>query len=412
MIKRMTLALSALAMLLAGAGIFTNSAQAQEIIAPPQAVHEAESPLAPFFFADRSGNWQGNGRFWFRGDYMFSWIRGVNTPPLVTTAPVGTARDVAGVTNANDTQILFGNDWLAEGTRPGFRLQAGWWFGGDSPFGLEAGFLWVGSKASTFNGNSDQFPILARPFIDIVANTQEAVLVAFPGSSTGSIDASVRTDSFYSANFAVTEKAFDVPGFRMTGLAGYRYYRYSDALNVSQVLNVTDPNFIPGTQVVTSDSFTARNDFHAFDMGFRAEYFWDRLSLEVLTKLAVGDVRREVTIRGQQSTLVPGAPAVVDPAGVLALSTNSGTFVSHDWKVMPEVGVTLGWQVSPNLNLRVGYSFILLNGVARAVDQVDTSINPNFFPPAIGGGPNRPAFGWVRQDLWIQSINLGVLWTY
>ena len=163
--------------------------------------------------------------------------------------------------------------------------------------------------------------------------------------------------------------------------------------------------------MLTSDSFTARNDFTRRH-GLPREYFWDHLSLEVLTKLAVGDVRREVTIRSNQTTIVPARPTVTDPAGVLALSSNSGTFVSHDWKVMPEVGITLGWQVRPNLNLRVGYSFILLNGVARAVDQVDTSLNPNLFPPAIGGGPNRPAFGWVRQDLWIQSINLGAVWTY
>ena len=343
---------------------------------------------------------------------MFAFVRGVNTPALVTTSPAGTPRAAAGVLANPDTQVLFGGDWLNEGLRSGFRLQGGWWCGGDSPFGVEAGFLFVGSQTSSFSGNADQFPILARPHVDILANTQQAVLVAFPGVSTGSIDASVVSNNFYSAHFAITEKAFDVPGFRMTALAGYRYYRYDESLGMRQAVTITDPNFIPGTQIFTNDSFSSRNEFHGFDMGFRAQYLWDRLSLELLTKLAVGDLRRQIDIRGDQTTTVPGAAPVVEQAGILALATNSGTFVSHDWKVMPEIGVTLGWQVRPNVDLRVGYSFIFLNGVARAVDQVDRSLNPNFFPPAIGGGPLRPAFGLTRSDMWIQSLNLGVVWNY
>lgn len=426
MMKRLTLAWTAVTVLLAGAGIHPNTARAQEVIAASQEVlpapqevipaprqtTEGDSPLAPFIVADSAGRWFGNGRGWMSADYMFAWIRGVNTPVLVTTSPAGTGRTEAGVIGARGTQTLFGGDWLNEGMRSGFRVQGGWWLGGDSPFGAEAGFLFVNGHTSSFNADSNQFPILARPFNDALTGTQQAALVAFPGSSTGSINASVSQSSFYSANIDITEKALDEPGFRLTAMVGYRYYRLEEALNVRQSLTVTNPAFIPGTLVTTSDSFNTRNDFHGFDMGFRSQCAWNNLTLEVLTKLAVGDVRRQVTIAGNQITGVPGAAPVVDPAGVFALSTNSGTFVSHDWKVMPEAGVTLGWQLRPNLNLRVGYSFLFLNGVARAVDQVDTTLNPNLFPPSVGGTPHRPAFGLIRSDVWIQSLNIGVLWTF
>ena len=79
---------------------------------------------------------------------------------------------------------------------------------------------------------------------------------------------------------------------------------------------------------------------------------------------------------------------------------------------MPEAGVTLGWQVRHNLNLRFGYTFMLLNGINRVADKIDTNINPNFFPGKSSAGVLAPANNNTRTDMWIQSINVGLLWTY
>jgi hypothetical protein len=97
---------------------------------------------------------------------------------------------------------------------------------------------------------------------------------------------------------------------------------------------------------------------------------------------------------------------------VYALSPNSGTFGSRDWKVMPEFTATLAWQIRPNVTARVGYSFILLNGVMRAADQVDQTINPNLFPGGSGVGPLVPLFPGVRSDVWVQSVNFGLEFVY
>ena len=52
--------------------------------------------------------------------------------------------------------------------------------------------------------------------------------------------------------------------------------------------------------------------------------------------------------------------------------------------------------------------------LARASDQLDTTINPQLAPgvnvPVTG--PQRPAFNLIRSDMWLQSINLGVEFTY
>ena len=82
---------------------------------------------------------------------------------------------------------------------------------------------------------------------------------------------------------------------------------------------------------------------------------------------------------------------------------------------MPELGATLNWQVRPNLQLSVGYSVLLLAGTVHAGDQIDTTLNPNLFPPAtqFPGIPNRPALSnLTRTDTWVQSISIGLVFTY
>src|SRR5262249_8263654 len=163
---------------------------------------------------------------------------------------------------------------------------------------------------------------------------------------------------------------------------------------------------------VTNDSFSTRNEFHGIDLGFRQQLTCiDNLSLEFLTKLAIGRLNRTFNIGGDQTISVPGVPTGNQTGRVLPLAANSVAIPHGDRKVLPEVGVTLNWAVRSNVSLRLGYSFLLLNGVARAADQIDTTINPNLFPganPALGG-PLRPAPSFAQSNVWIQSINFGVM---
>src|SRR5262249_7361384 len=146
--------------------------------------------------------------------------------------------------------------------RSGFRLAAGWWFADHGTLGIEGGFSVLESQATLFGAASDGTVILARPFTDARDGTAQASLVAFPGSSTGSITVRAASGNFYEAHFDFTEKVFDTDGIRLDSLLGYRFFHYTEALGVRTVVNPTDPNFVPGTQVVTGDDFNTHNEFH------------------------------------------------------------------------------------------------------------------------------------------------------
>jgi hypothetical protein len=105
---------------------------------------------------------------------------------------------------------------------------------------------------------------------------------------------------------------------------------------------------------------------------------------------------------------------VQQPGGVLALGTNNGSYRSNTLAVVPEFGATLGWRITPNVQVRLGYSLLMLNEVARVGDQVNTTVNPNRFPGANppGGGINEPAFSFNRTNTWINGATLGIEFSY
>jgi hypothetical protein len=352
--------------------------------------------------------------FWMSADYAFAWVRGPRLPALVTTSPDGTSTALAGVPGTPGVATLFGGDRLSSPMRPGLRLGAGAWFPDNAlGWGIDAGFTVLSSGANGFLASSTGSPILARPFRDAATGNFASVLVAYPGSSAGGIAVRAESGNFYDGHLDIMERLLDTPGATVDVLIGYRAYAYSESLTVQQNLFPTGALFVPGTQIASIDNFGTRNIFNGADLGFRTILGRDALSLELLTKVAAGSLDSTVGISGAQRTTVPGAVPVSNPGGVLALGSNIGTYHNARFRFLPEAGATLRWQVASNVQLRLGYSFMLLNGVARAGNQIDTALTPANFPPAGAPAPgSQPTFRLQRSDVWIQTVNVGLAFTF
>src|SRR5205823_6551368 len=68
-----------------------------------------------------------DGRFWVAPEFVYWQLRGQGLPPLVTAAPAGVPRPAAGTLGDPNTIILFGDDAVNDGWRPGLRLRGGLW---------------------------------------------------------------------------------------------------------------------------------------------------------------------------------------------------------------------------------------------------------------------------------------------
>jgi hypothetical protein len=378
---------------------------------PPDVSGDAPAPSA-FALPTPPG---GDGRFWVSGDYAAYWISGSRLPALVTTSPAGTAQSSAGVLGQPSTTTLFGGNVANDDIRSGLRFGAGYWLGEDRKLGIEAGFFMLESQSSLFSASSSTVPILARPFTDATTFSQQAVLVAYPGLTTGAIGAQVSSGNFYEAHFDFAYKVLEGAGpLRLDALLGYRFFQFNEGLRVQQNMAPTSPNFVAGTTIQAEDDFGVANQFHGLDLGLRPRFVWESLTLDLLAKVSVGDLYQQASVLGAQVITVPGAPAVQQPGGVLALGTNNGSYHSSVLAVVPEFGATLGWRITPNVQVRLGYSALMLNQVARVGDEVNTTVNSNRFPGLNppGGGINEPAFSFNRNNTWINGATLGIEISY
>ena len=76
--------------------------------------------------------------------------------------------------------------------------------------------------------------------------------------------------------------------------------------------------------------------------------------------------------------------------------------------MMPELGLTAGYNFTAKLRMTFGYSIMYWNNVARPGDQIDTNINPAQIPPATATPGYRPAFQLHTSDFWAQGVNMGL----
>jgi hypothetical protein len=394
---------------------------------------------------------------WVRGEYLMWWTKGMSVPPLVTTGLEGD-----GVLGESDTVIRYGNDDILDQERHGFRIRAGVWLDCARTWGLEGDYFQLGEISDYFYAGTETYPGLDiyRPFFNMNPREEpesgqsvgaptgpphmDAQEVSVSGKLTGSV--SVASYSEFSGAGGRLRRALccwegctstcDPCGglcpihqsSRLDFLVGYRYLQLGDSLHIRELLQgQVDTNL--GTMegdFDLNDVFGTRNEFHGADIGVVWEGTHGPWSLELLGKLALGSTRQRVAIDGW--TWIEATPDTGDngryTGGLLtqtdeehpgATPPNIGTYQRDVFAVVPELGVTLGCQLSPHLRATLGYSFIYWSRVVRAGEQIDFDVNPLLKPiqPEVGKevdeiGPLRPSFTFRDTDFWAQGWNVGL----
>jgi hypothetical protein len=283
----------------------------------------------------------------------------------------------------------------------------------------------VGRQSSPFFASSDGNPVLARPFTDANTGDLTQQLIAFPNTVVGSVAVS-NYNSFAGAGGLLRHNLCCWQGCcgspcgddcggcfqdccRVDFIGGFRYYQFNDNLGIRENLTSIDQtNGVPvGTQFAVNDSFRTLNTFYGAEFGLIADRYRGRWMYEGAARVALGNTHQIVSIGGNTSVSFPGQPTASSQGGILALASNIGKYTHNDLAAIPQISGRLGYRVTPRLTLLAGYTFIYWGQVARAGDQIDTTVNPNLFPPVQGGGPNRPAYELHTSNLWLQGITLG-----
>jgi hypothetical protein len=354
------------------------------------------------------------GRLWFSAEALAWWLRGMKVPPLATTSPDGTARGQAGVLNSDSTTVLYGNERVNSDPHFGGRFSLGY-INPDSsfPVGFEGNFFSLATTTTHFD-SPDGNTIVGRPFFDNSAGHQDALLVNFPGSVSGS--SQINTTQFLlGAEALVRETVYQGPTVRLDALGGYRFLNLREQLHITDSFNSTDPaSLLPvGTGVLVNDNFETINCFHGGEVGLAGTWSRGALSLQAVTKLAVGGDNHRLVINGFTTTTpVDGSAARVTPGGLLAQPSNSGRTNGTDWALVPEGVLNLRWDLNSHLRLTAGYTFLWWNSVVRPGDQIDTVVNRTGLSGGTQVGENRPILQTTTSGIWVQGIQLGLTYSF
>jgi len=113
------------------------------------------------------------------------------------------------------------------------------------------------------------------------------------------------------------------------------------------------------------------------------------------------------------SSLTPGGTSVASAGGLLAQPTNMGAFNRSRISILPEVGVTLGYQCTNNIRIFGGVNALCWTNVARAGEQINRNVNATYIADPTTGvrnpsGAPAPTFHFRDENFYGYGYSFGV----
>ena len=372
----------------------------------------------------------GEQRFYVRGEYLLWWTRGMHLPPLVTTASPTDPEATRAALGFGTTQILYGDSNTSSGPTSGARLTVGYNLDDCGLCALEGSYFFLGRKNDNAMFNSSQFPVLGRPFFDLNDGVQSRQLTTSPGinpgdllKATGSISINT-SSSLMGAELNLRSQLWVGCNYKITGLLGVRYLSLNEGLGITenalvlQDIPANPPNIAVrvGDQVTVFDRFNTRNQFFGGQVGVAGEWNLGRWFVEGGVKVALGATQQSVDIDGGQLYVSTDGRVQSFKGGLYAVPSNIGHAAQSQFGVVPELNLKLGYNLTDNIRVFVGYDFMYWSSVLRPGDQIDQTLDlnqvPNSgapFPPA---SQVRPIVPFRTSSYWAHGVNAGVEFRY
>jgi hypothetical protein len=195
-------------------------------------------------------------------------------------------------------------------------------------------------------------------------------------------------------------------------LAGLRFMQLREGLTIAENTQVdpTSPAFA-GDNIAGFDQFDTVNRFYGAQLGIRSEWDWKRLFVISTAKVALGDTHQTVDINGATRITTPGGTITNLPGDLLAQTSNIGQHSRDQFSVVPELGLQVGYQVTPRVSLFAGYTVLYWTNVQRPGDAISTAVNSTRVPTSLVAptGPADPQFNFHNSNFWAQGVNIGFM---
>lgn len=359
-------------------------------------------------------------RCWADVDYLYWTIKDSPEPvPLVVQGPV--VPSGAPILGQPGTTILLGGNKIKNDWRSGARFSLGYWFDDSQRLGAEVNYLYLPGKSiskSVFSDGSATSAYLAAPYFNENTNSESSVSIANPGVFAGTAQLKLNNSMQNAELNVIALIPRDDCSMTLSMLGGFRYWNFDEQLS----FKTDSPNVapFPSDVFLTTDKFEAKNNFYGGQVGLKLDYACYQFFFSLKGKVAVGTMHQEAKINGSLQTNDYKGFGVVEtyPGGYFTMPTNLGKHKHDCFAVIPEANINFGYHFTDHLSLRVGYTFLFVNNVLWAGNEIDRTINPTQSSALTDSanpvlvGEARPKALMKSSNFWAQGLNVGLEFSF
>jgi hypothetical protein len=343
--------------------------------------------------------------------YLLWWLKKGNVPPLVTTS----APADAGVLGAPTTQVLFGGQTLGPNPYSGGRFRGN--VNLDPCWDFEVGGFFLSERRLTFaaSGGGPTGGLLAIPTISTVTGLPSSVVVTTPGGRTAGVTARLLS-RLWGVDAVARAYVAGSKNWAVNVLFGAQYADLTESLRLGVSLEPPPPITFEsaatraGSVYQGLDNFHARNQFFGGVLGAGGALYLGDFVLAGRAQIGLGASLQQVNVHGAGILATLAGTTTTVFSDILA---QPGVIGGHNQAVfayLPEVGLTVGYQLTCNLYLFAGYDAFYWSRVVRPGDQISGRSNPALVPFLPGSSVTAtpvPPLSMTSTDFWAQGLTCG-----
>jgi len=358
--------------------------------------------------------------FWVDAEYLYYQIQDSPAPiPLVNAGPT-----FGPILGAPGTTVVLGNEKIDNNWRSGGKFTLGYWFDDCCTWGIDGNYFFLGSrtnKKTVFSPGTSGEPVFGTPYINAITGVSSSnpISNSNPALDGGAYSGLAELKVMNKMQGAELNGIMMFPpmcNWKIGLLAGFRYWNFNENLSFDTNTLYLD---ISTSEFLTVDKFDVQNNFYGGQIGIGLEYIYDDFFFNLEGKVALGGNYGTTDIHGCTASndfnTVVGVGTIEDyVGGIYALSTNIGNHSKTVFSVIPEVNFNIGYQISNQLRINVGYNFLYVSKMFWATQQVSNLINPTQSvaiadtAPVTLVGVAEPVALNKTDSLWIQGVNVGL----
>lgn len=398
-----------------------------------------------------SGSYDNNKNWWINTELLYWSLKKNNTHiPFVTSASL--SDPLPGALGQPGTKVQLSSCSVNSiNNNLGFRFLAGTSINKYKNIELELSYFLLPQKTSKCSLQTNGQPGSTNLAVPVYDTTGVWGLNGNPGETIAVLPGPLFDEPGFYGNFNLC-KAAKFQGTELNanfkfcrwdrswlmGSIGFGWMQFIESITFDGQTHTNSNSSIPSDFFNFTDQFKTQNNFYGALFGIHTQHCYLGLKFQAIITCGIGVMQNRSLIKGSSQTetgnlffLTSNTAGQTLSGGIFTQPSNIGTFKQNKFSGMFETIIRGSYSLRDNIEISLGYNFILLGNIIHAEDQIDRKINSTRTSLAdasratvgIGTGPipfgkpgaaplpigdKNPVSFYKPKNLWVQGLIAGL----